>query len=358
MELGLRKRLALEAFRLYRRNETREHPLTYLFWECTLRCNLRCLHCGSDCVADAIPDMPLETFLAALDKLAPHVDPERFIVAITGGEPLMRPDLEECGRAIRDRGFSWGMVSNGWAMTPERLRRLLDAGLRSLTVSLDGLRESHDRFRGVPGSFDRAARAIGMAARVDGLSFDAMTCVNRENLDELPRVLELLLRLGAKRWRVATVFPKGRAKGNPLFRLTAEEFRRVFDFIRETKKLGTIAVDYGCEGFLGSYEKEARSYPFFCRAGVNVASVLCDGSISACPSLRGDYIQGNVRDDDIWDVWRNRYRAMRDRSWAKTGKCAECRWWRYCEGSSLHLRDEKSGELAFCHVERLENAGA
>jgi radical SAM protein with 4Fe4S-binding SPASM domain len=197
-----------------------------------------------------------------------------------------------------------------------------------------------------------------MAAHTQGLTFDVMTCVNRQNLKELPKILDILLKIGVKRWRIATVFPKGRAKDNPLFQLTNQEFRQVFDFIREVKKLNVINVNYGCEGFLGSYEKDARNYPFFCRAGVNVSSVLCDGSISACPSLRGDYIQGNIYKDDLWEVWQKRYQVMRDRSWAKIGDCKTCKYWRYCEGSSLHLRDEKTKELAYCHVARLEAAGA
>ena len=84
MKISLKKKLALEAYRLYRHNEIKAHPLTYFFWECTLRCNLHCLHCGSDCVKDAIPDMPREDFMNVLDKLAPHIDPKHFIVVITG----------------------------------------------------------------------------------------------------------------------------------------------------------------------------------------------------------------------------------------------------------------------------------
>ena len=357
MKLGIKKKLALEAHRLYRHNEIKAHPLTYFFWECTLRCNLHCQHCGSDCVADAIPDMPREDFFRVLDGIAPHIDPKNFAVVITGGEPLMRADLEECGQEIKRRGYAWGMVTNALALTPERFAKLMNAGLRSLTISLDGLEENHNLFRGNPHSFERAVRAIHMAASVEELTFDVMTCVNKKNLSELPRIHNLLVNLGVRNWRVSNVFPKGRAKDNPLFMLTNDEFRQTFEFIREAKKQGQINVNYDCEGFLGSYEKVVRAQPFFCWAGVNIASVLCDGSISACPSLRGDYIQGNIYKDDFWDVWQNRYQVMRDRSWAKIGECKDCKYWRYCEGSSLHLRDEKTKELAYCHVKRLEDAG-
>ena len=357
MHLGLKKRLALEAHRLYRHNEIKAHQLTYFFWECTLRCNLHCQHCGSDCVADAIPDMPREDFMKVLDGIAPHIDPKNFIVVITGGEPLMRADLAECGQEIKKRGYAWGMVTNGLALTPERFTKLMNAGLRSLTISLDGLEENHNLFRGNPHSFERAVRAIHMAASAEELTFDVMTCVNKKNLSELPRIHNLLVNLGGKHWRVSNVFPKGRAKDNPLFMLTNDEFRQVFEFIREAKKQGLIDVNYDCEGFLGSYEKVVRNHPFFCWAGVNISSVLCDGSISACPSLRGDYIQGNIYKDDLWDVWQNRYQVMRDRSWARNGECRDCKYWRYCEGSSLHLRDEKTKEIAYCHVKRLEDAG-
>lgn len=357
MHLGLKKTLALEAHRLYRHSQIKTHPLTYLFWECTLRCNLHCLHCGSDCVVDAIPDMPREDFMRVLDGVAPHIDPSNFIVVITGGEPLMRADLEEIGKDIQARGYPWGMVTNALALTPERYTKLLNAGLRALTISLDGLEENHNHFRGNPHSFERAVRAINMAAHTDGITFDVMTCVNRKNLKELPKIFNLLLNLGVKRWRVSSVFQKGRAKDNPLFQLTNDEFRQIFEFIREAKRKNLMNVNYDCEGFLGSYEKVARDTPFFCWAGVNIASVLCDGSISACPSLRGDFIQGNIYKDDLWDVWQNRYQVMRDRKWARIGECKDCKYWRYCEGSSLHLRDEATKELAYCHVKRLKAAG-
>ncbi len=355
--LPLRRRLALELFRLYRHSETAEHKLTYFFWECTLRCNLHCMHCGSDCLRDGKPDMPAADFLNVLDGLHGTVDLQKTFIVITGGEPLMRADLEDIGEELRKRGFRWGMVTNGFAMTEDRFRAFLRAGLRSITVSLDGLQRSHDKFRGHAESFERALNAISLAAHTPGLIYDVMTCVNKENLPELPELRDLLVKTGVKRWRITAVFPKGRAAGNPLFDLSVAEYRQILDFIRETRTQGQIRTDYSCEGFLGAYEGVARESPFFCRAGVNVASVLADGSISACPSLRGDYIQGNIYRDDFRDVWQNRFQVMRDRSWARTGECEKCKHWRYCEGGSLHLRDERTRELIVrCRARQMDAA--
>ncbi|MBQ1952521.1 MAG: radical SAM/SPASM domain-containing protein, partial [Alistipes sp.] len=97
--LGLRKRLALNIFSDLYREKVAAHRLDTLFWECTLRCNLNCRHCGSDCRAEAtVPDMPLEDFLRVVDEqITPHVDPHKVMVVISGGEVLVRKDLERAG---------------------------------------------------------------------------------------------------------------------------------------------------------------------------------------------------------------------------------------------------------------------
>jgi radical SAM enzyme (rSAM/lipoprotein system) len=354
--VSFRKRVALELFRVKNVVDARLHDLRYLFWECTLRCNLSCVHCGSDCLADAgLKDMPLADFLRVVDSIKHRVDPHKTTIAITGGEPLMRSDLEECGRELYKRGFPWGFVTNGYAMTRARYEKLLDAGLKSLTISLDGLTASHDWFRGRSGSFERALKTIELAGKTDNIIFDVATCANMRNFKELSRVRDLLIDAGARRWRLFTVFPKGRAKGNEDLRISDTMFVELMDFIVATKKEGKIRPNYGCEGFLGGYEGAARDNYFHCAAGVYVGSVLIDGSISACPSLRADYIQGNIYKDDFWDVWNNKFKIMRDRAWTKTGKCATCKVYRWCKGNGLHLRDEKTGELLTCHYERLQN---
>jgi radical SAM enzyme (rSAM/lipoprotein system) len=358
LKIPLRKRIALDLFSIKKSIDAAVHDLRYLFWECTLRCNLSCLHCGSDCLRDAsLPDMPLRDFLRVIDSIKERVDPHKTTIALTGGEPLLRDDLEQCGLELYKRGFPWGFVTNGYALTRDRYDRLLDAGLRSLTISLDGLRASHDWLRNKAGSFDRAVTAVELAAATDNIIFDVATCVNRRNFDELPKIKDLLNDRGIKNWRLLTVFPKGRAAANAELQISDRQFVDLLDFIVGTKKLGRVRPNYGCEGFLGSYEGMARDNYFQCAAGVSVGSVLIDGSISACPSLRADYIQGNIYKDDFWEVWNGRFRVMRNRSWTKTGPCVSCKAYRWCLGNGLHLRNEKTGELMLCHYARLANGG-
>jgi len=171
---------------------------------------------------------------------------------------------------------------------------------------------------------------------------------------QLNKFKELLISIEIKEWRIFTIFPTGRAKNNEQLQLSAKQFKELFDFIKQTRTENKIKLNYGCEGFLGEYEGDVRDNFFICGAGINTASVLIDGSISACPSLRDNFIQGNIYKDDFVDVWNNRYQKYRDRSWTKTGICADCDSFKYCEGNGLHLRDEKTNELAFCHLKRIE----
>lgn len=351
MKLPLRKRIALRLFAAKRKADAFSHQLRYLFWECTLRCNMACLHCGSDCMRDSVtPDMPSEDFLKVLDSVASHTDPSQVVVAITGGEPLMRQDLAEAGRKIMLRGFPWGMVTNGYLLTAEKLDELLASGLRYLTISLDGLEADHVWLRGKKEAYEHACKAISLASNASrkGLSFDVVTCFNQRNIRQPDKLKKRLIELGVRNWRLATIFPKGRGAENDELKLDGNQLRQMMDFIVATRREGKIDAMYGCDSFLGSYEMEARNAPFFCWAGVNIGSVLVDGSISACPSLRADYIQGNIYKDDFMDVWNSRFQIMRNRKWLRQGQCADCSEWNLCMGNGLHLRRESDGKLLSC----------
>ena len=341
-------------FRFFRDNETDVHELNYLFWECTTRCNLHCRHCGSDCsVLSRERDMPLADFLGALDTIPAEHRPKGFTVILTGGEPLMGPDITQTGEEICKRGFGWGIVSNGWFYNEKMHVRLMEAGMRVLTISLDGMESSHDWMRGVPGSFKRAVNAIGIMAREPRLNADVVTCVNKRNLDELEQIYELLSGLGVKQWRLLTIIPIGRAASDPDMHLTDAEFVRLMEFIKEKRDLPGMNVTFSCEGYLGRYEEKVREVRYFCHAGINIASVLIDGRICACPNIDRDrFSQGNIYDDNFYDVWENRFLPFRDRSWARTGKCKDCKKWQNCLGNGMHNWHGESDEVLQCHYSK------
>lgn len=335
-------------FRRFRKSETELHPLRYLFWECTSRCNLGCLHCGSDCSADsAHKDMPLADFLAALDTIESKSDD--LIVVLTGGEPLLRRDIEECGREIRKRGMRWGMVSNGYLYNRQKHIALLNAGMGSLTVSLDGFENTHNWLRNNRNSFSRAGEAITLAAGAPRLNFDVVTCVNKRNLHELPLLYDYLAGKGVKAWRLFTIVPIGRAGSNPDLLLSDLQFQELLEFICSKRKLKLMDVKFSCEGYVGKYELKVRDGFFFCRAGINIGSVLIDGSISACPNIDRTFSQGNIYRDNFYKIWQTEFQLFRNRSWTKTGHCAACTDYNDCLGNGLHNWHGNRENALVCH---------
>lgn len=343
-------------FRFFRWNETKVHELNYLFWECTTRCNLHCRHCGSDCSeSKGEPDMPLADFIGALKTIPPKEKVKKFHVVLTGGEPLLRPDIEEIGRQLRANGCHWGMVSNGYFYTAEKQKKLLLAGMESLTISLDGLESSHDWMRGKTGSFSHAISAIGLAAKEKRLTFDVVTCVNKRNIGELEEIHNLLSGLGVRQWRIFTIIPIGRAKNEPDLHMTDSQFIELMEFIKAKRELPNqpMRVTFSCEGYLGRYECKVRNMPFFCHAGINIASVLIDGRICACPNIDRDrFSQGSIYTDNFFEIWNNRFEPFRNRKWAKKGICKECKAFNLCLGNGMHNWHGACDEVINCHYRK------
>ena len=323
-KLGLRKRIGLRLFSDLFAEKIAEHKLRTLFWECTLRCNLACRHCGSDCRVDpGVPDMPLADFLKVLDEeVTPHNRPEDVLLIFSGGEVLVRSDLEEAGREVTRRGYAWGMVTNGLALDADRLRSLMDAGLRSISISFDGFEDAHNYIRRNPRSFEKALDAIRLIVREPRLTYDVITCVTSPMVARLEEFKELLIAEGVKYWRIFSIFPVGRAKDDPTLAVTDAQFREVLEFNQ-------------------------------CAAGVSAASIRVDGAISGCTSIRANFHQGNIYRDSFWDVWQNRFDKFRDREWARKGECADCKMWRFCLGGGMHLHDDQE-HLMYCHYKRLQ----
>jgi radical SAM enzyme (rSAM/lipoprotein system) len=299
--------------------------------------------------------MPFDDFLKAILPLKNVYKPNTITVAITGGEPILRKDLPECGRKLRENGFRWGIVTNGYDYTPEIHGSLLGAGMGSLTLSLDGLEPTHNWLRVNNKSFARAVKALELITASPRLNYDVVTCVNQKNIDELEQLREFLISRNVKAWRLFTISPIGRAADNEILQLTPPQLKRLMDFIVRARADKRMAVTFSCEAWLGDYELEARDTYFFCRAGIQVASVLIDGSISACPNIDRNFVQGSIYRDNFVDVWNNRFEIMRDRRWTKTGICLNCKDYKNCLGGAMHLWNGKKDGIMTCINQKAES---
>lgn len=276
------------------------------------------------------------------------------MVVLTGGEPTLRDDLEYIGRELKRLGFSWGIVSNSFLLTPSRIDSLHQAGMSSATVSLDGTSKYHDAFRGKKGSYDAVLQAVSKFNTLNNFVYDVVTVVNTENTDVLEGIYKSLLQEGVKRWRLFSTDPIGRARNMCAEEIGKGTLKHLMNFIMQKRILGQMHVTYGCEGYLGSYEGTVRDGYFFCRAGINIASVLANGDISACPNINRGFVQGNIYKNDFIQTWEKEFLEMRERSWMKSGKCTDCSHFERCLGNALHLREPNNDDPLRCHFEQIE----
>ncbi len=339
----------------------REPDLTYLFWESTLRCNLRCAHCGSSCEARSpLRELDTKEILATLDTIAEDFDTSRMFVSITGGEPLMRKDLFEVVAHMTRLGMRSCIVTNGVLLDARNAARLYDAGMRTVTVSIDGLEGTHEAVRG-KGSYRAALAALGHARAAGLTTIEAVTCVRPANLGELPEIERAVRDAGAELWRVITIDRMGRGglggqESSDLW-LAPPQIRTLFDFV-ETRRAelererSPLDVRFSCGGFLGvRRERTVRPESGQCFAGSAIASILCDGQVGACPSIPREWAaQGSVREQRFSTIWRERFETYRDLEWRKSGPCEGCSWFDTCLGGGLHERLVQPEE--FCWLDR------
>ena len=336
----------------YVRKLYREPDLRQLFLELTLRCNERCFHCGSSCMPNQQGnELSLSEYKLILDEVKEDFDLKKVYLCITGGEPLLRQDFFEIFGYADSLGFRWGMTSNGTLITKDIAHRLSDCGMKTISVSIDGLPETHDRLRGHPGGYDAAMR--GIQNLIDEKAFQHVqvtTVVNHENIEELNALFDIMDGIDIDSWRVINLEPIGRALQWPNRMLTKEDYKTLFDFIREKRRAG-YPVEYGCSHYLGQeYEGELRDWYWLCNAGIYTASIMSNGDIGACLDIerRPETIQGNIRESQLKDIWQNRFELFRKDLSADSDYCHGCRYADHCRGDSHHSWNYDKNEPMLC----------
>ena len=327
--------------------------LKYLFLELTLRCNEHCLHCGSSCGDVTSSEMTFSDYERVLKEVKEDFDIKKMQLCITGGEPLLRRDFFDIMGMAHETGYHWGMTSNATLIDLDTARKLSECGMDTISVSIDGLPSSHDAFRRTKGGYERAMDGIGSLLTVGGFkAVQVTTVVNHGNIHELPKLYEIMLSLDIDSWRVIGVEPIGRALMYPELLLTKDDYKYLFDFIRE-KRDEDMPVTYGCSHYLGvELEREVRDYYFICCAGIYTASIMADGSIGACLDIekRPETIQGNIYKDRFSDVWKNRFEIFRRDFADLNEECASCSEREFCAGGARHSWDYDDNIQRMCFL--------
>lgn len=325
-----------------RNEERKEHKLIDLFWECTLTCNAKCKHCGSSAEKKKYDgELTTEEIKSAFKQIASDMDTSETLINVTGGEPLVRRDLcDVMEYATNELGFHWGMTTNGILLNDENIAKLKKANMETISISIDGIEETHDKFRGVPGSYNIIINNIKKLKRENFVKHIQVTTVfHKGNIDELNKLYEIMLNLELDSWRLVSIDPIGRANENSELLLDGNELKLLMDFIKSKKKDTRLELTYGCPGFLGlEYEKEVRKNYFYCRTGINIASILYNGDLFVCPNVPRykNLIQGNIKQDNFKEVWDNKYKEFRNKDRTKCDKCSKCEFWEYCLGGAYH----------------------
>ena len=327
-----------------------ERPFT-VAWELTRACALACIHCRATAQPRRHPDeLRFDEACRVLDDLADLQPP---VLVLTGGDPLMRPDLCEIVEYAVDRGLRVSVSPTTTALpTEERLTRLRDLGVQMIHVSLDGASAaSHDAFRGVPGTFARATRILE-TLRAIGMPTQVGTTVTRQSMGDLPGIAALIEQYGVRVWNCFFLVPTGRGKAEDM--VTVAQAEATWSWLAELSERAPFAVRTtaapqfrrtmlrrqraggGALRLTGAGYQLKESPQGVQTRGVNDGKGFCfiDHVGNVCPSGFLQTPAGNVRERPASEVYRHSamFTALRDPS-ALTGRCGRCLYADLCGGS-------------------------
>ncbi|MDJ0883006.1 MAG: heme b synthase [Desulfobacterales bacterium] len=324
--------------------DKKDTPLRLVAWETTRNCNLACKHCRAS--ADLGPfDGELDTAASfrLLDQIAELGSP---IVILTGGEPLLRDDIFDIARYGTDKGLRMVMAPNGTLITPEHARNMAASGIKRISVSLDGAtKEKHDDFRGVPGAFEGALRGIELAKDA-GIEFQINTTISKINLDQIPKIQELAVKLGAVAHHIFLLVPTGRGKYMIDQEINAREYEETLNWFYDQRDKTPLQLKATCaphyyrilrqrareEGKKVTFESHGLdAVTRGCLGGCGFCFISHRGIVQPCGFLQVD--SGNVTQESFADIWRGSkvFLALRNYDDLK-GKCGECEYKRVCGG--------------------------
>jgi radical SAM protein with 4Fe4S-binding SPASM domain len=337
-------------------------------WDFTHNCNLSCKHCYSNSGATRETELTTAEALEVVDQLA---DAGIIALAFSGGEPLSRKDFFEVASHAAKRGLYVSVATNGTLLTKENVRKLKEAKINYVEVSIDGATaETHDSFRGVPSAFDKAVAGLKKCVEED-LCVCIATTATKSNIDEMPEILDLAEEIGAARFTYFNFIPTGRGKEHYDQDLSPEEREKLMLYLLDRMSKGykvtilTTApqlarVALQCQGpgdtttmsmaHMQTVKVSKKAVPLAdfiggCGAGRLYCSLSPQGDVHPCVFLPINV--GNLKKENFTDVWLNSklFNALRNRDNLK-GACGKCDYKYICGGCRARANAYKKDIMA------------
>lgn len=325
-------------------------------WNMTRRCNLKCVHCYAQAKdIEFENELSTEEGKALIDDLASFGSP---VILFSGGEPTLRKDLPELAAYAREKGMRAVISTNGTLIDRDMAKKLKEVGLSYVGVSLDGIRETNDKFRGVKGAFDAALRGLHNCQE-EGIKVGLRFTVNKQNVRDIPAIFDLLEEENIPRICFYHLVYAGRGSKMVKEDLSLEESRQAVDLILErTRKLHekgfpaeVLTVDNHCDGpylymklLKENPERAAEVFELLSMnqgnsSGIGIGCVSWDGAVHADQFWR-HYSFGNIRERPFSEIWtdlsdklmaglKNRKPLIK----ANGDRCAQCKWLDVCNGN-------------------------
>ncbi|MBL9038823.1 MAG: radical SAM protein [Archangium sp.] len=349
---------------LFRRFNVLQKPQPrYVVWELTLRCDQHCTHCGSRAGSARSTELSTDQALEVVKQLAAL---GTFECVLIGGEAYLHPGFLDVIRALRAHGVRPSMTTGGRNITPALARDMAEAGLHTVSVSIDGLEATHDAMRASKGSFAAATAAL-RALTAAGIRTASNINLNRFNQGDLEPLAEHLVALGISAWQVQLTAPLGRAADRAAMLLQPWDLlelmpriaalkRRLWDDAHISLQPGNNLGYFGPEeALLRSPDANVGDHFQGCQAGQHVMGIESNGAVKGCPSLQSQYIGGNLTTQPLAEMWANapklqltRRRTVDD-LW---GFCRTCPFASTCLGGctfTAHAFFDRPGNNPYCH---------
>lgn len=324
--------------------ENKQNQLRLLAWETTRACNLACIHCRAKATTQPWPgELTLKESKALLKDVASFATP---IIILTGGEPLLRPDIFEIAEYGTGLGLRMVMAVNGTLITGEYADKMNQTGIKRVSISLDGATaESHDSFRAVDGAFAAALNGIKVLKEAE-MPFQINTTITKANLAELPEINRMVNDLGAAAHHIFLLVPMGRGKDIRELEITAMEYEETLNWFYDQRGKTAMQLKATCaphyyrilrqkahaKGEKVSFETHGLdAVTRGCLGGTGFCFISHEGKVQPCGYLEIE--AGDIKKEPLSRIWETSEVFCNLRNFdALKGKCGVCEYRRVCGG--------------------------